>query len=63
MQRLDINDLIEINDEKFNPVVLVNEPDMRLVLLCLRAGQQVPEYSVAVAKRETIRQESIPESS
>jgi hypothetical protein len=36
MQRLDINDLIEFNDEKFNPIVLVNEPDMRLLLLCLR---------------------------
>lgn len=47
MQRLDINDLIEFNDQKFNPVVLVNEPDMRLVLLCLRAGQQVPEHSAA----------------
>ncbi|HEY6186357.1 MAG TPA: DUF2249 domain-containing protein [Pyrinomonadaceae bacterium] len=47
MQRLDINDLIEINDEKFNPVVLVNEPDMRLLLLCLRAGQKVPEHSAA----------------
>ncbi len=45
MQKLDINDLVEFNDRKFNPVVLVNEPDMRLLLLCLRAGQQVPEHS------------------
>jgi uncharacterized protein (DUF2249 family)/quercetin dioxygenase-like cupin family protein len=47
MQRLDLNDLVEFNYQKFNPVVLVNEPDMRLVLLCLRAGQQVPEHSAA----------------
>ncbi|HEX7176738.1 MAG TPA: DUF2249 domain-containing protein [Pyrinomonadaceae bacterium] len=47
MQRLDITNLIEFNDLKFNPVVLVNEPDLRLVLLCLRAGQQVPEHSAA----------------
>jgi uncharacterized protein (DUF2249 family)/quercetin dioxygenase-like cupin family protein len=47
MQSLDINDLIEFKDRKCNPVVLVNGPDMRLVLLCLRAGQQVPEHSAA----------------
>lgn len=47
MQQLDINELIEFNDEKFNAVVLVNKPDMRIVLLCLRAGQQVPEHSAA----------------
>jgi uncharacterized protein (DUF2249 family)/quercetin dioxygenase-like cupin family protein len=47
MQQLDINDTIEFNDQKFNPVVLVNESDLRLVLLCLRAGQQVPEHSAA----------------
>jgi uncharacterized protein (DUF2249 family)/quercetin dioxygenase-like cupin family protein len=47
MQRLDINDLIEFNDQKFNSLVLVKEPDMRLVLLCLRAGQKVPEHSAA----------------
>src|SRR5687767_6748657 len=47
MQSLDINDLIEFRDQKFNPVMLVNGPDLRLVLLCLRAGQQVPEHSAA----------------
>ena len=47
MQRLDIHDLIEFDDRKINPVVLVNGPDMRLVLLCLRAGQKVPEHSAA----------------
>jgi uncharacterized protein (DUF2249 family)/quercetin dioxygenase-like cupin family protein len=47
MQRLNINDLIEFNDRKFNSIVLAKEPDMRLVLLCLRAGQGVPEHSAA----------------
>jgi uncharacterized protein (DUF2249 family) len=47
MQNLDINKLIEFKDDKFNPVVLVNEPDARVVLLCLRAGQKVPEHSAA----------------
>jgi uncharacterized protein (DUF2249 family) len=41
---LDINKLIEFDDQKFNPKVLVNEPQMRIVLLCLRAGQEVPEH-------------------
>jgi quercetin dioxygenase-like cupin family protein len=47
MQSLDLNDFIEFNDQKVNPVVLANEPDMRLLLLCMRAGQQVPEHSAA----------------
>ena len=37
VQILDINKLIEFDDQKFNPKVLVNEPQMRIVLLCLRA--------------------------
>lgn len=45
MQQLDINNLVNFNDRKVNPVVLANEPEMRLVLLCMRAGQQVPEHS------------------
>jgi quercetin dioxygenase-like cupin family protein len=47
MQPLDLNDFIEFNDQKINPIVLANEPDMRLLLLCLRAGQQIPEHSAA----------------
>ena len=47
MQRLDITNLIEFSDRKFNPVVLADGIDMRVVLLCLRAGQQVPEHSAA----------------
>jgi len=44
VQILDINKLIEFDDQKFNPKVLVNEAPVRVVLLCLRAGQQVPEH-------------------
>lgn len=47
MRRLDINNHIEFRDGKFNSVVLANEPDVRLVLLCLRAGQKVPEHAAA----------------
>jgi uncharacterized protein (DUF2249 family)/quercetin dioxygenase-like cupin family protein len=47
MQPLDLNDFIEFDDRKVNPVVLANEPDMRLLLLCMRAGQRVPEHSAA----------------
>ena len=47
MQQLDINELIEFNDQKLNSIVLVNKPEMRIVLLCLRAAQQVPEHSAA----------------
>ena len=44
VQILDINKLIEFDDQKFNPKVLVNEPQMQVVLLCLRPGQEVPEH-------------------
>ena len=47
MRPVDLNDLIEFDDRKVNPVVLANEPDVRLLLLCLRAGQRVPEHSAA----------------
>lgn len=47
MQQFNINKLIEFKNRKFNPVVLLNAPDLRLMLLCLRAGQQVPEHSAA----------------
>ncbi|HWT03966.1 MAG TPA: DUF2249 domain-containing protein [Pyrinomonadaceae bacterium] len=47
MGPLDLNDFIEFDDRKVNPVVLANEPDIRLLLLCMRAGQRVPEHSAA----------------
>jgi len=45
MQKLNLNELIEYNDEKFRPKVLINEPGYRMVLLSMRAGQSLPEHS------------------
>jgi uncharacterized protein (DUF2249 family)/quercetin dioxygenase-like cupin family protein len=45
MQKLNLNVLIEYDDEKFNPKVLMDEPGYRMVLLSLRAGQRVPEHT------------------
>jgi uncharacterized protein (DUF2249 family)/quercetin dioxygenase-like cupin family protein len=47
MQQLKLNELIKFDDQKFNAQVLMNQPDFRVLLLCLRAGQQVPEHSAA----------------
>jgi uncharacterized protein (DUF2249 family) len=45
MQKFNLKELIEYNDSKFNPKVLVNDPEYRMVLLNLRKGQSVPEHS------------------
>lgn len=45
MQKYNLQELIEYNDSKFNPKVLVNEPGYRMVLLNLRKGQSVPEHA------------------
>ncbi len=45
MQTLNINKLVEFDDRKFKPKVIVNEHGARIMLLCLRAGQVVPEHS------------------
>lgn len=45
MQKFNLKELIEYNDSKFNPKVLVNEPGYRMVLLNLRKGQSVPEHA------------------
>jgi len=45
MQKFNLNELIEFNDEKARPKVLINEPGRRIVLLCLRKGQLIPEHS------------------
>ena len=45
MQILDLHKLIEFNDQRANPKMLVGEPGQRIVLLCLRAGQSLPEHS------------------
>ena len=45
MQKYNLNELIEFDDKKPRPKVLVNEPGRRIVLLCLRAGQSIPEHA------------------
>jgi hypothetical protein len=47
MQKLNLNVLIEYDDKRFNPKVLMNEPGYRMVLLSMRAGQSVPEHHSA----------------
>lgn len=47
MQTLNLNDLVEFNEQKFLPKVILNQPGFRLVLLNLRAGQSVPEHSTS----------------
>lgn len=45
MQTFKLNQLIEFDDNRAHPKVLVNEPGRRIVLLCLRKGQSIPEHS------------------
>jgi len=45
VRKQNLNDLIEYKDKAFYPKVLINEPGYRMLLLCLRAGQTVPEHS------------------
>lgn len=44
MIKHNLNDLIEFDSRKFNPKVLINDPDYRLVLLGIKAGQSIPEH-------------------
>jgi uncharacterized protein (DUF2249 family)/quercetin dioxygenase-like cupin family protein len=44
MQKLNLNVLVEYDDKRFNPKVLMNEPGYRMVLLSMRAGQSVAEH-------------------
>ena len=45
MPKFNVRDLIEYDDAKFLPKVLVNRPGYRMVLLNLRKGQAVPEHA------------------
>ena len=45
MQIQDLAGLMEFNDEKGVPKVLMNRPGYRLVLLNLRSGQTIPEHA------------------
>ena len=37
--------LVEYEEERFSPKVLMNEPGYRMVLLSLRARQNIPEHA------------------
>lgn len=45
MQIHNLCELVEFDDERFNPRVLMNRPGYRLVLLNLRRGQSIPEHT------------------
>jgi uncharacterized protein (DUF2249 family)/quercetin dioxygenase-like cupin family protein len=45
MQKHNLNALIEYDEEKFSPKVLMEEPGYRMVLLSMRAGQLIPEHT------------------
>lgn len=40
-----VHEMIEIDNKKFLPKVLINRPGYRLVVLILRGGQSVPEHT------------------
>src|SRR5215469_1664331 len=46
MQKHNLNLLIEYDDKRFNPKVLMSEPGYRLVLLSMHAGQSIPKHTV-----------------
>jgi uncharacterized protein (DUF2249 family) len=45
MHKHDLNELIEFDDRRFHPKVLLSEPGYRMVLLSMRAGQSSPEHA------------------
>lgn len=45
MQIHKLRELVEFDDKKFSPTVLMNRPGYRLVLLNLRRGQGIPEHA------------------
>jgi uncharacterized protein (DUF2249 family)/quercetin dioxygenase-like cupin family protein len=47
MVKHDLNALIEFDNAKFKPQVLMNDPGYRMVLLTLRKEQAVPEHATA----------------
>jgi len=46
MKKYNLNDLIEFDSSKINPKILINEPDYRMVLMSMCAGQSTPEHSM-----------------
>lgn len=45
MQLLRLKEQVEFNEERFNKKLLCNDAAGKLVLLCLKKGQSVPEHS------------------
>ena len=45
MQKGNLNVLVEYEEERFSPEVLMNEPGSRMVMLSLRARQNIPEHA------------------
>jgi uncharacterized protein (DUF2249 family) len=45
MEKHNLNELIEYNDAKPSPKVLMSRPGYRLVLLNMRSGQMIPEHA------------------
>ena len=45
MKNYSLGNLIEYDDEKVHPKILINEPGYRMILLTLRAGQSLPEHT------------------
>lgn len=45
MQKYNLTDLVEFNNNRFNPKVLINEPSYRMVLISMLAGQSIPEHA------------------
>jgi quercetin dioxygenase-like cupin family protein len=46
MQKHNLNQLLEYDDERFRPKMLLNEPGYRMMLLNMRAGQSIREHAV-----------------
>lgn len=47
MQKHNLQQLVEFDDNRFWPKAILNQPGFRLMLLNLRAGQNVPEHSTS----------------
>ncbi len=45
MRKYNLNEMIEFDNNRPSPKVIINEPGRRMILLCLRAGQQIPEHA------------------
>lgn len=45
MEMHNLNALVEFNDSRFNPKVLINEPGYRMVLISILSNQQIVEHA------------------